>query len=46
MLMKKNPGALPMVPSRSIEAIYIARILLGDLVSDADLFGIVVGVAG
>ena len=35
-----------MVLSWSIDAINIGRILLEDLVSDADLFGIVVGVAG
>ena len=32
-----------MVLSQSIYVIYIGRILLEDLVSDADLFGIVVG---
>ena len=41
--MKKNTGALPMVLSQSIDAIYIGRILFEDLVSDADLFGTVVG---
>ena len=43
MLMKKNTGALPMVLSQSIDVIYIGRILFEDLVSDANLFGTVVG---
>ena len=43
MSMKKNTEALPMVLSQSIDTIYIGRILFEDLVSDADLFGTVVG---
>ena len=43
MLIKKNIGAQQIVISLSVDAIYIVGIVLEQLVSNADLFEIVVG---
>ena len=43
MSIKKNIGAQQIVISQSVDAIYIVGIVLEQLVSDADLFAIVVG---